>query len=86
MRTAISDAISDFMDAVPVRVTIDGMEMDILPDYVDIDRYGYEFNVSIKIGLKRIIERHPEEYNEDLHRPLFTDEELVNLLSRRRAA
>lgn len=82
MRTAISDAISDFMDAVPVRVTIDGMSVDQLPGYVEVDRIGYEFNVSVNTGLKRIIERHPEEYIEDLHRQLFTDDEIVFLLSR----
>lgn len=82
MRTAISDAISDFMDAVPVRVHIDGMDVDQSAGLVEVDRYGFEFNIDIKMGLKRILERHPEEYIEDLHRQLFTDEEIVFLLSR----
>jgi len=80
--SAISDAISYFIDRVQVKISIDGMSIDQLPEYVEVDRDGYEFNVKVNMGIKRIIERHPEEYNEDLHRPLFTDEELINLLSR----
>lgn len=82
MRTAASDAISDFIDTVPVRVHIDGMDVDQSAGLVDVDRTGYVFTVNVNMGLKRILERHPEEYIEDLHRQLFTDDEIVFLLSR----
>ena len=61
-------------------VTIDGMKMDPEECTEEIDRTGGEININMVLGLKRIIMRHPEEYQEELHWPLFTEEERQNLL------
>ncbi len=79
MKEAISNALDYQLSNIDVHLTIDGMRMDPEECTEEIDRTGGEININMVLGLKRIIQRHPAEYIDELHYPLFTDAERQEL-------
>ena len=75
IKETITDALDDQISNIDIHLTIDGMRMDPEECTEEIDRTGGEININMILGLKRIIQRHPSEYIEALHWPLFDDSE-----------
>ena len=91
--TRLLDAINEDLQAkadqiirdIPVRLFIDGIEIELeetIDHTSEVDRTGGEIHIHKTFGLKRMIQRHPDEYDEELHRDLFTETEIADLLSR----
>lgn len=83
MKEAITEelqaCLDEYIKRVPIRIIIDGMEMEPEECGIDVSRHGGELNIIMNLGIKRMIQRNPEEYKRDLHYPLFTGEERINL-------
>lgn len=67
---------------IDVRIFIDGMPMGPEEGTEEIVRSQNTIEIRMLLGIKRMIQRHPEEYVDDLHWPLFTEQERQNLLIR----
>ena len=77
----IKDTVEDIISDIPVNLKIDGIRIDPEENTGEIDRAGGEITIDMQFGLKDIIKRHPEEYREELHWPLFTDEEREEIIN-----
>ena len=81
----IRAAVDEYLSEVPVKMIIDGVEIEPEECTEEIDRTGGEIQIKMILGLKRMIQRHPEEFVDELHYPFFTDEERATLLMRKTA-
>jgi hypothetical protein len=72
----ISDTIDNYIESeMPVIIKIDGSEFEIEENTGEIERGSGEISINIDLGIRNIIKRHPEEYVDEMHYSLFTDEE-----------
>lgn len=67
----LDEELNRWIDEVPVRLHIDDHNIELESD--EQDRSGGELNIHIDLGIRDILKRHPEEYNEELHYTLFND-------------
>ena len=76
LTTALNEVMGErlerYISEIPIRLHIDGFNFELEHE---TERDGGEINIRIDLGLRAIILRHPDEYKESLHYPLFSDEE-----------
>ena len=77
LTTALNEVMGERLERhiaeIPIRLHIDGSDISL--ESHEIERDGGEINIRIDLGLRAILLRHPDEYKESLHYPLFSDEE-----------
>jgi len=74
----IQAKLEKYESEVPVKLFIDGKEIELektLDKTTEVERDGGEIWVKKTFGLREILLRHPDEYDEELHGYLFTEEE-----------
>lgn len=81
MREQIQNELESCINNIDVTLIIDGVDLGLEESEIkrDISYDGGQIKIDLILGLKRMIQRHPGEYNENLHWSLFTDEERINL-------
>ena len=85
MNEELQEKADQIIRDIPVRLFVDGIEIDLeetIDHTSEVDRGGGEIHIHKTFGLKRMIQRHPDEYDEELHGDFFTKTEIVDLLSR----
>lgn len=76
----LADKLEAFILDMPVHLTIDGKSYPVTTE--ESDQGSCEINLEIKLGIKRMIQRNPAEYIDDLHYFLFSEDEITDLLIR----
>jgi hypothetical protein len=73
LQEVMADQLEKYIAETPIRLHVDGLDISL--ESHEVERDGGEINIKIDLGLRDIILRHPDEYNENLHWSFFSDEE-----------